>query len=227
GDRGRRLQAADLRLPTAVWSVSGGRYGRAMVLLDALADAFWSLVVGLFAVGLVSWRRTARLRSGRPPARAVPRRIRTGTSMTTALAGLAGLAAAGWGALFASRNGTLGVAATAGGLLIAASGFRSRVISLAIGDTGLRIGYAGRVPFRVRWNDCRSLSPPVSFLGGWRVRTSGGSVTLMPSDLLGHECILEAIVSRAGMRFDGKRWRRPAGSGSGRPAQRDGPGHLG
>src|SRR5437870_2931708 len=97
-----------------------------MVPLLVLAIAFWSLIAGLAAVGLVSWRRTARLRAGYPPSRVRPR-MRGRTSRTTALAGLAGMVAAGWGAMVVSRSAGLGLAAMAGGLFVAASGVRSRV----------------------------------------------------------------------------------------------------
>ena len=91
---------------------------------------------------------------------------------------------------------------------MAASGFAARVGSLEVAGGGLTVRYAARRPFEVSWSDLRELRPPRWPLGGWRLIGEAGSRTLMPSDLLGHEWVLDAIIDRAGLQFGEGAWIR-------------------
>jgi hypothetical protein len=53
-----------------------------------------------------------------------------------------------------------------------------------------------------------ALHVPRTPLGGWRVRAIDGSASLMPSDVLGREEALEAVVVRAGLVRSGRGWVR-------------------
>src|SRR5205814_390852 len=102
---------------------------------------------------------------------------------------------------------------------------------------GMVIRYARSPPHAVPWAGFVALRPPRWPMGGWRLDASAGSRSLMPSDLWGNEDVLDAIVERAGLTFDGRSWSRivhergagvspgaapPRGDGSG---DRDGPLH--
>ena len=113
-----------------------------------------------------------------------------------------------WGACWAALGHASAWLLIASGLFATISGCRSRVTELRVGATGLVIGYAHRHPFSADWRDCSALVPPRSPLGGWRIEARSGARTLMPSDLLGHECMLAVMVGRSGLRFDGSRWVR-------------------
>jgi hypothetical protein len=96
------------------------------------------------------------------------------------------------------------------GAFIAVSGFAARVVALESTGRGLVIRYAARRPFVVPWSGCVELRPPRTPLGGWRVSAVGGSRTLMPTDVLGHERILEDLIVGSGLVFRGHSWRAPA-----------------
>jgi len=102
-----------------------------------------------------------------------------------------------------------GVIATVAGALVTASGIRSRVTELEVRDDALVVHRAFRQRVTLRWARLRSLTGPRIPLGGWRLRGEARSITLMPSDLLGHEAVLEVAIERAGLRFDGRRWSGP------------------
>jgi hypothetical protein len=186
----------------------------------ALASAALTMA-GLAAVGLVSWARTGPLRTGHPPVHGTLHADGDGTrptSRTTVLAGAAGmaLAIAGLAALLpgASSGPFLGssrlpaVLAATGGGFVALTGLVWRVTSLATTPEDLCVGYAWRRPARIAWSGVKRLQPPATPLGGWRILGQAGHLTLMPSDLLGHEEVLGLLVRRAGLRFDGRAWVR-------------------
>jgi hypothetical protein len=176
----------------------------------ALAATF----AGLFAVGLTGFRRTRRLRHGhRGPGPAVRRPVArpvAPTSRTTHLAGAGGLLVALLAVVGAPRTPPWATAvAMAWGALIAATGIAGRVAALEVRDEGLTIRYERRPPFRLPWPDLRRIRPPATPLGGWRLEGVSGSRTLMPSDLLGNEAVIETGILRAGLAFDGRCWRAP------------------
>jgi len=187
-----------------------------MVLLPVLGAAFGGTVSTLVVVDLLSWRRTAAVRAGRAPPghpalMAPPGSWPRGslrTSPVTFLAAVAGLFAAAWGtvALVAGWSGSAVVIAAS--TFVAASGFRSRVAALDVRGAGFRIRYAARRDVFCSWSSIRSLVPPRTPLGAWRVITSVGTASLMPSDLSGHERVLDAMVALAGLEFEGRSWRR-------------------
>lgn len=171
---------------------------------------FFFPVAGLFTVGLVSWSRTGELRRGmtrrppRPPAGASFR-----SSRTTLLAAQAGVAAVAWGASAWSAHRMEAVPLVAAGMFVAVTGSVARVIGIRADDDGLVVLLARRPSFRAGWPELFTLRPPAFPLGGWRLTdVHGARSTLMPSDLLGHEALLETIVARADLRFDGRMWRR-------------------
>jgi hypothetical protein len=51
--------------------------------------------------------------------------------------------------------------------------------------------------------------PPRWPVGAWRILGDERAISLMPSDLLGAEEALAGLVRGAGLRFDGRTWRRP------------------
>jgi hypothetical protein len=99
----------------------------------------------------------------------------------------------------------------AGGLFVVGVGLAARVTGLMANGSGLVITYAARRPYGMAWEECDRLVPPRSPLGGWRVGKVQGSRTLMPSDLMGHEDVLDVIVRRASLRFDGRVWATAPG----------------
>jgi hypothetical protein len=174
----------------------------------ALPCAFACQMVALLAIGMKSWRRTGPLRHGRAsPPQGRPRSHHT-TSRATALAGLSGGTIVLWGACSAAMGHASACLLIAYGLFATVSGCRSRVTELRVDATGLVIGCAHRHAFSADWGDCSALVPPRSPLGGWRIEARSGARTLMPSDLLGHECVLAVIVGWGEFRFDGSRWVR-------------------
>jgi len=97
------------------------------------------------------------------------------------------------------------------GAFVAVTGFAARVVALESTGRGLVIRYAARRSFFVPWSGCVELRPPRTPLGGWRVSARGGSRTLMPTDVLGHERMLAALVTGSELVFQGGAWRaRPA-----------------
>jgi hypothetical protein len=185
--------------------------GRWFVLLPAAGLA--SLVGALIALDVRSWRRTRGLRQGLasgPPDEAAI--VHARTSRATLLPGWIGVTLA-WTGLagwidHAAMSWRVCVALAAGGAVVAVTGFRSRVTSLALSDEGLVVGYAHRRPVVVPWTRCGRLIPPRWPPGGWRLVPGP---MLMASDVWGHEILLGDIVARAGLAFEGGRWVR-AGS---------------
>ena len=189
------------------------------IVLAGAATALGTL--GLAVVGLASWVRTSPLRTGRGPVpgggelEGIDRRP---TSRTTFVAGGTGLAVAvaGLVALLTGdpRIGVLqssrvlpGLAATAGGF-VAFTGLAWRVTSLAVDLDALTVGYARRRPDRLAWSEVRRLRPPRTPLSGWQIAGEARDLTLMASDLFGHEDLLAVLARRAGLRFDGRAWVR-------------------
>ena len=98
-----------------------------------------------------------------------------------------------------------------GGLLVAVSGVVGRVTAVEATSDGMVVRHSRRRPFKLAWSDVRELRQPRWPLGGWRVIGRSGSRTLMPSDLLGAEWMLDAIIDRAGLRFAGRELREARG----------------
>ena len=89
------------------------------------------------------------------------------------------------------------------------SGIAARVTGLAVGPRGLLV-HRALLPDRLTgWSEVRRLTPPRTPLGAWRIVTAGETISLMPSDVLGAEALLAALVAQAGLSFDGRRWHRP------------------
>ena len=179
--------------------------------------AFAAAVSALICVDVLSRRRTASLRAGRGPphggdADGIGPRAPLRSSRATFLAAAAGLIALAWGVVAAAgaRYPSAAVAVP-GGAFVAAVGLRSRVAAIVIEPAGLRVRYAGRPAIFRAWASIRSLQPPRTPFGAWRMDSPVGDVTLMPSDLLGHEVVLDAVVAMAGLSFDGRSWRRESG----------------
>jgi hypothetical protein len=99
------------------------------------------------------------------------------------------------------------------GAFIVIAGTWSRVTGLQLSEVDLTVVYAARRARSTRLADIRELRPPRTPGGGWKLETAaqGRGATLMPSDLLGHEAMLDLIVVRSSLRFDGRSWiRHPA-----------------
>jgi hypothetical protein len=177
--------------------------------------------LALVAVGARSRARMrGRLRRGGSEGLAgVPRQYRS--SPTSLLAGWAGVGLMGMAVAgtVPGRGAPLArVALGTAGLLVAWTGFASRVVGLEVRTDGVLVHLRTGRPFVYRWVDARRLVPPITFIGGWRLVGATGSRTLMPSDLLGHEFVVELIVARTGMTRVGRVWtRRPR---AGEPASR-------
>jgi hypothetical protein len=169
-------------------------------------------------VGLVSWRRTRTLRRGSiPQARDPPASASFSSSRTTLLAALAGICAAAWGGAIALRGGGAAldlrlfqaVPLIGIGLFVGISGSVARVTGFRLGQEKLVVHFAGRPARSVDWSSLVGLRPPATPFGGWSLTDARGSTwSLMPSDLFGHEEILELIVVRARLTFDGRAWIR-------------------
>jgi hypothetical protein len=183
-------------------------------------------VMALLMVDVVSWRRTRSLRLGagengsssmsRGPPPDPPSARSSATTYLAAGSGLTLLVIA----LTPSRgirwsSGALAVA----GLFVVVAGLAWRVRGFDVRQDLLFVRYAARRPWALSWHDCRELRPPRLLMSGWRATTmEGRSRSLMPSDLLGNEWVLAAIVRRAGLSFTGRAWVR----GAPRPVSRPG-----
>jgi hypothetical protein len=182
----------------------------------ALLAGFGLAVAAMFVVDAVSSRRTTSLRKGRSPPTSdrSPRAPSSGgrTSRTTFLPGLAGAALALDGGLVLAGGRPGGLLLLIPGAVVAGFGFRARITFVSAGPNGLRLHYPRRSPFVAQWPTLVALSPPRVWFAGWRVRTLLAGRTLMPSDVLGHEEVLQAIVEWAGFDFDGRSWSRQAAS---------------
>src|SRR5262245_21124282 len=170
-------------------------------------------VLALGAVGLVVWARTDDVRRGALPA-ALPRPDpwRRRTSSTTHLAWAGGAVAAWWG-WSAAGVGFVRAALAIGVTFVLAAGALLRVTGLEVDDRGLTVRYAARRPRRIRWDECRALRPPAVPQAAWRIVGATGSISLMPSDLIGNEALLADVVRRSGLRFERGTWSRTKGAG--------------
>jgi hypothetical protein len=170
---------------------------------------FGSLMVAVVGMGAASWWRTAGFRIGRVPIARSPPLLDAPvrTSRATLIPGWAGVAALAWGGAGYGSPGTR-LVLVLGGLLVAVSGFAARVVALEIGRDRLIIHYSRRPAFCLSWAEIRMLGAPRWPMGGWRVLGERRRRTLMPSDLLGREWALSAVVQRAGLRFIEGVWRR-------------------
>lgn len=201
--------------------VSGRRAGRWMgAVSGAGLLGCWT---ALAMIGATSWARTTPLRRGRSPPDRIP--LSGGrTSRATCLPGAAGLCLAGaaLGAAWGHLASPIALSALGGvGAFVVATGFRSRVRAVEANPDGLVLRYSARAPFAARWCDVTRLSPPRVPWGGWRIHTTLSPEgdprhvgrTLMPSDLLGRESFLSAVIQRSALRFDHRAgWRREEAS---------------
>jgi hypothetical protein len=184
----------------------------------APATSFFVIVAGLVLVGVLGWIRTGATRRGTVPKGRGPPETACSTSRATYLAALAGVAAMAWGAVAVGENRIEGTVLFAAGLFIAVAGWAARVTGFRADGRGVVILFARRPRFRVSCSELSTLRAPAAPLGGWRLGDiRGAKTTLMPSDLFGHEQLLEMIIARSDLRFDGRTWRRQArGSAGGR-----------
>ena len=181
------------------------------VLLVSLASGFLAACLALAAIDLVSWRRTASLRSGQPSFTKSSPRGRLRSSSATFLAALGGTLALAWGVGALAARRLEATPFLLAGAFVVATGLTSRVTGIDVDGAGLRIRYAAKRSHFVPWASLRSLYPPRTPLGSWRVDSGSNSVSLMPSDLFGHERVLDVAVILAALAFDGHAWRRRAG----------------
>jgi hypothetical protein len=176
---------------------------------------FLLMTAVLVSLDLVSWFRTASLRRGAnlrvrdPPNDA----FMFSSSRATFLPSVAGLAAASWGlALVQPAKGlafVLALVLVAAGTFIVVAGLVARVTRVRADRDGLVVTLARRPPFRASWDELQALVPPATPLGGWRlVGRCGKGPSLMPSDVWGHEDVLELILVRTALRSDGRGWSR-------------------
>lgn len=197
-----------------------------MVSSTALMASAGGLAGGLGwmgALGVASWKRTGSVRRGHFPEGRFPDQpavVRTSwLTFLPASTGGALVAAAGGSVAGDLANGrappqgvlALGVI----GIAVAVAGIATRVIELEIDEEALVVRYRLRTDFVARWDRVSALSPPRLFLGGWsvKVRPAGPDGpnavrVLMPSDLWGHEWILEAVAERSGLTYHRGRWVR-------------------
>jgi hypothetical protein len=178
--------------------------------LVALAVA----VLALVWVDAVSWRRTRGLRTKRKMGERLPEISAVSrSSPTTYLAACAGAALLATG--LTSIDGVVwpSLCLAVAGLFVLVTGLAWRVRGFRYNGEVLVVRYAMRPSWVVPLGACRELRPPRLPVGGWRVRTADGGRTLMPSDLLGNEWVLTAIVARAGWSFDGRTWAPSASEG--------------
>jgi hypothetical protein len=169
-------------------------------------------VLALCTTGRIGWRRSSVLRQGAIAPWTGARRWRTRTSPATWLAAAAGACGAGLAATsdWAAPTRAAGLAGAGfvlvSGLAARVTGFDEEPGRVVVRRTALpdRAAHAARV---------REVIPPRWPLGAWRIVGDGPPISLMPSDLLGSEPALARLVDDAGLRFDGRRWRRPGADG--------------
>jgi hypothetical protein len=176
-------------------------------------------------VALAQWRRTGPLRHGRVAGAEWPTEpITLRTSRLTLVPALGGLAVTAAGLTVAIGNAVgpgeahavPAVALAASGSIIAWAGWSGRVIALRVRPGGLSVVYRRRRAFDVPWNTLQRVAAPRWPLGGWRLTirsgaTDGDHRTLMPSDVIGNEWVLEAAVSVAQLGYDGRGWTAATG----------------
>ncbi len=187
-------------------------------MLLAFGFAAAGIVALLLALSVASWNRTRSLRRGCPPsAAALHDRLRT--SPLTGLAACAGVLVFAAG-ITAIPGGTLiSVPLVVAGAFISVTGFFARVTSIELSPDGLTIRYRRIPAFTLRWHECLTLRPPLTPVGGWRLEAATGRKTLMPSDLWGHERVLDAVVANAHLHYSGNAWRRKDAKVTGRTRQ--------
>jgi hypothetical protein len=132
------------------------------------------------------------------------------SSRTTFLASAAGVIVAVAGGLSVARGppNPIALLVSALGVWIVVAGLWSRVTGFEALDSGLVVRYGRQRPFHVTWAECRSLRAPRWPMGGWRLEGERTRCTLMPSDVLGNEWMLDLLVRSAELSFDGSRWIR-------------------
>jgi hypothetical protein len=166
-------------------------------------------IAAMALVDVRSWRRTRPLRRGWRSLDAAPTtRGPVRSSRTTFLAGAAGLSALVFGLTTPHGLGWGSQSLVAAGTFVAITGLAGRVRILEADSGGLMIRYAARAPAFLSWAECRELRPPRTPLGGWHFFGTGRSRSLMPSDLLHREWVLEEIIDSAGLSFAGRNWTR-------------------
>jgi len=191
------------------------------VVVGIGALGFVSVMVSLVAVAIASWRRTGPLRrqarggsAGQMPPRPdreleAKRSVRA--SWTTHLAWVGGGSVTLAGAGFLGQGRAVpGIAMVLGGAFVAVSGAVRRVTGIRIEPGAVVILRAMGPGARLRWDRIVGVRPPILPIGGWRIRAVGGSVILMPSDLLGCEGVLATTIVRAGLVPAARGWRDPA-----------------
>jgi hypothetical protein len=171
-----------------------------------------SAMLALCATGRIGWRRSSVLRRGAIVPRTGEHPWRTRTSPTTWLAAAAGACGAGLAATsdWAAPTRIAGLAA-AGFVLV--SGLAARVTGFDEEPDGVVVRRAALPDRAARAVRVGEVIPPRWPLGAWRIVGDGPPISLMPSDLLGSEAALARLVNDAGLRFDGRRWRRPGADG--------------
>jgi hypothetical protein len=191
----------------------------APLLHRVAAAGFVADLVVLLVVDALSWRRTRAMRTGWasksawPTNRAPPAILLLGSkegraSRTTFLAGSAGLWAIAYGATTPRGIGWTSLTLMVAGEFIAMTGFMGRVRIVAAGGAGVVVRYVARPSFVLSWAAVQEVRPPRTLLGCWRVIGSSRSRSLMPSDLLGNEWLLAAIIASAGLSFSDRSWVR-------------------
>jgi len=133
----------------------------------------------------------------------------TRSSRATWLAAAGGAAAVGVSALASGWPAPARVAGGAWAGFVLASGIAARVTGFTVGPRGLLVRRAILPDRLAGWSRVRRLTPPRTPLGAWRIATADETISLMPSDVLGAEALLAALVVGAGLSFDGRRWHRP------------------
>jgi hypothetical protein len=150
----------------------------------------------------------------RPDVAPFPQAARVPTSHTTHLAWLGGLSVAVTGLGLAGGSGPrpAGLLLLLSGTGVATAGRSARVSYLEVTASGLRIERAHRRPWVVSWADVEEVVAPRLPAFAWRIRASSEgpnrAIGLMPSDLLGRERVLEALIRRAELAGAGRRWVR-------------------
>lgn len=195
----------------------------------------FALVLG--AIGVESRRRmlavdrdVAPVIAGRADAP-----IRTRTSPLTHVAWVGGVTIA----VEALCSGRPQLVAAVPALFVALAGSARRVAGFAVTGEGLEIRYATGANVMLAWDGLEQLEAARTPIGGWSIRRRDGPpVTLMPSDLIGNERVLQEAIRRGYLtRVGRRRWSRGSttsgGTGtdaeelSGRPGSpscSDGPG---
>jgi len=109
-----------------------------------------------------------------------------------------------------------------GSAVAATDGVVSRVAAVGLSPGAFEVERAVARDQVARWTDVRELRPPRTPLSGWRILSTTGRISLMPSDLFGAENALGEIVRRSSLEFRLGRWRRPGGARGPRDTARPG-----